>query len=121
MANPVALSGTFKRGSSVTIGLTRKAGDVAVDMTGLDTRAMFRSGSVNGVVLFTLDDDDGIVIDDPTTGYMSLEVSRENSALMTAGTKIYFDVEQTNPSDPTYEWQSLTYYFKPDEQVTRDD
>jgi len=45
-------------------------------MTGLVTRAMFRANGVNGEVKFTLDDDAGIVIEDPTTGVMSLQVSR---------------------------------------------
>lgn len=122
MSKPVLLSGTFKRGSSWVIGFTRQdsAGD-PVDMTGLTTRAMFRVGSVNGEVKFTLDENDGIVIDDPTTGVMSLKVSRTNSALFAGGEKAYFDIEQTTPGDPTFEWQSLTYYFPVIEQVTRDD
>lgn len=122
MSKPVLLSGTFKRGSSWTIGFTRKdsAGD-PIDMTGLTTRAMFRVGSVNGTVKFTLDDSAGIVIDDPTTGVMSLQVTRTQSALFAGGDKAYFDVEQTNAADLTFEWQSLTYYFPVIEQVTRDD
>lgn len=122
MNRPTLLSGTFKRGSSWTIGFTRKdsAGD-PVDMTGLATRAMFRVGSVNGDVKFTLDESDGIVIADPTTGVMSLQISRTNSALFTAGDKAYFDIEQTTIADHDFEWQSLTYYFPVIEQVTRDD
>ena len=122
MSRPVLLSGTFKRGSSWTIGLTRKdsAGD-PIDMTGLTTRAMFRVGSVNGTVKFTLTNAAGIVITDPTSGVMSLQVSRTQSALFASGEKAYFDVEQTNVADLTFEWQSLTYYFSVDEQVTRDD
>lgn len=122
MSKPALLSGTFKRGSSWVIGFTRKdSAGAPVDMTGLVTRAMFRAGSVNGEVKFTLDDDAGIVIEDPTTGVMSLQVSRSQSALFAGGDKAYFDIEQTAPSDPTFEWQSLTYYFPVIEQVTRDD
>lgn len=122
MSKPTLLSGTFKRGSSWTIGFARKdsAGD-PVDMTGLVTRAMFRAGSVNGEVKFTLTNAAGIVIADPTTGVMSLQVSRSQSALFAGSDKAYFDIEQTNPGDPTFEWQSLTYYFPVIEQVTRDD
>jgi len=122
MSKPTLLSGTFKRGSLWTIGFTRKdsAGD-PVDMTGLVTRAMFRANGVNGEVKFTLDDDAGIVIEDPTTGVMSLQVSRSQSALFAGGEKAFFDIEQTDPSDPAFEWQSLTYYFPVIEQVTRDD
>lgn len=122
MSKPVLLSGTFKRGSSWTIGFTRQdSAGAPVDMTGLTTRSMFRVGSVNGAVVFTLDEADGIVIDDPTTGVMSLQVSRTNSALFAGGDKAYFDVEQTNVADTDFEWQSLTYYFPVIEQVTRDD
>lgn len=122
MSKQVLLSGTFKRGSSWIIGFTRKDSlGAPVDITGLTTRAMFRAGSVNGDVKFTLDDDAGIVIDGLLTGVMSLKVSRAQSALFAGGDKAYFDIEQTNPSDPTFEWKSLTYYFPVIEQVTRDD
>lgn len=122
MNRPTLLSGTFKRGSSWTIGFTRKdSAGAPVDMTGLATRAMFRVGGVNGDVKFTLDESDGIVIADPTTGVMSLQISRANSALFAAGEKAYFDIEQTAIADPDFEWQSLTYYFPVIEQVTRDD
>jgi hypothetical protein len=91
----------------------------AVDLSGLVTRASFRAGSVGGSVLFTLTDGDGITISAPTTGVIEMKINRTRSALMTAGVTVYFDVEQTNPSDSEYEWQSRTYFFKPDEQVTR--
>ena len=122
MNKPVLLSGTFKRGSSWTIGFTRKdSAGAPVDMTGVTTRAMFRASSVNGTVKFTLTDADGIVIADPATGVMSLKISRVNSALFAGGDKAYFDVEQTSVADSDFEWQSLTYYFPVIEQVTRDD
>lgn len=119
MSSEVKLSGTFKRGSSFAIRLTRTASGSPVNLSGLTTRAMFRSGSVNGDVLFTLTDGDGITISAPTTGVIEMTINRTRSALMTAGVNVYFDVEQTNSADLAYEWQSLTYSFKPIEQVTR--
>lgn len=119
---PVELSGLFKRGSSWPIGFTRKdESGAVVDMTGLTTRAMFRTVSVAGTVKFTLDDAAGVTIADPTTGFIALEITRSQSALFTAGDKVYFDIEQTNSLIPDYEWHSLTYWFKVVEQVTRDD
>ncbi len=122
MSNPVQLSGFFKRGSQWTIPFTRKNPDLtAVDMTGLVTRIMFRVGSVNGVVKLTLTVGAGITIADPTKGRMILNITRNQSALFAASDKVYFDVEQTNPLDTDYEWHSLTYWFKVEEQVTRND
>lgn len=117
---PILLSGSFKRGSSWGISLTRKnADDTPVDLTGLTTRSMFRLNSVNGTVAFTLVDGAGITIADPTTGLIELSITRSQSAEIPAGSKVYFDIEQTSAADPDYEWQSLTYYFPVDEQVTR--
>lgn len=119
MSAPTELLGTFKVGSSFSIKLTRKAGGNPVDMTGLVTRSMFRAQSPVGNLLFTLTEGDGVVIDDPTTGVITLNVTRSQSALMYPGVKVFFDIEQTSAIDVTYEWQSLTYWFKPDAQVTQ--
>ena len=118
---PITLSkGYFKRGSTWTVQLTRKdnAG-AAVDMTGLTTRAMFRDGSVDGPVVATLTDGNGITIADPTTGVIALSLTATQSALFTAGSRVYFDIEQTDPVSG-YVWQSPTYRFPVDQEVTRD-
>lgn len=119
---PVLLSGYYKRGSSWALSLTRKdSAGTPIDMTGLVTRAMFRAGNVDGEVRFTLEDGDGIAIADPTAGVMDLQISRTRSALFASGEKVYFDVEQTQPLDPAFEYQTLTYWFTVVQQVTRDD
>lgn len=117
---PVAIDGFFKRGSTWRIGITRKDSlGVAIDMTGLDTRSMFRESGIDGAVILTLDDAAGIEIADPATGAMVLVLTAIQSALFAPGAKVYFDIEQTN-SFTGEVWQSLTYYFKVDQEVTRD-
>lgn len=120
MSKPVTLNGYFKRGSTWTIGLTRKAPDgTPIDLTGLETRAMFREGSVDGTVIVTLTDSEGITIDEPETGFISFTISAIQSALFSPGAKVYFDVEQTNSLGEV--WQSQTYIFSVVQEVTRDD
>ena len=117
---PVTLSGFFKRGSTWRIRLTRKDPTGApIDMTGLVTRAMFRGDSVDGSVVAILHDGDGITIADPTAGVMLLLLTATQSALFTAGSRVYFDIEQTDPVSG-YVWQSPTYRFSVDQEVTRD-
>jgi hypothetical protein len=119
---PTALQGVYKRGSSWSIGYQRKdEAGTAIDMTGLTTRAMFRVGGVSEPVVLTLSLPTEIVITDPASGFMVLKFTRSQSALFNAGDKVYFDIEQTNPLDPDYEWQSPTFFFTVIEQVTRDD
>lgn len=119
MSKPIVLGGYFKRGSTWTIGLTRKAPDgTPIDLTGLETRAMFREGSVDGAVIVTLTDSEGITIDEPETGFISFTISAIQSALFAAGAKVYFDVEQTNSLGEV--WQSQTYTFSVVQEVTRD-
>ena len=118
---PITLSkGYFKRGSTWTVQLTRKdnAG-AAVDMTGLTTRAMFRDGSVDGSVIATLTDGNGITITDPTTGVIALSLTATQSALFTPRNRAYFDVKQTDPVSG-YVWHSPTYFFAVDQRVTDD-
>ena len=119
---PTPIQGYFKRGSSWQISLTRKTANGApVNLSELVTRAMFRVGGENGLVMLTLAAGTGIDIIDPATGTITLKVSRTQSELFTAGDKVYFDVEQTSATDADYAWQSQTYYFSVIEQVTRDD
>ncbi len=119
---PTLIDGYFKRGSSYRFKITRLASDgiTPIDLTGLTTRAMFRDGSETGTLLFTLTEGNGITVD-ALNGIITLYVSCLLSETLTAGNKVYFDVEQTNHLDPSYAWQSLTYYFIVVEQVTRDD
>lgn len=122
MSDPVTLNGYFKRGSSWDIGFLRKDPTGApVNMTGLVTRAMFRRGDPNGPLVVTLEENDGINIADPLSGRIQMRVSKTDSALFAEGDTVCFDLEQENPLDPTYAWQSLTYQFTVVEQVTRDD
>lgn len=119
---PVTLSGFFKRGSTWRIRLTRKdATGAPIDMTGLAlaTRAMFRGDSVDGSVVAILSHGDGITIADPTSGVMLLSLTAAQSASFTAGSRVYFDIEQRDPVSG-YVWQSPTYRFSVDQEVTRD-
>jgi len=119
---PIELSGEYKRGSSWSLTMIRRdSTNAVVDMTGLVTRAMFRANGLYEPVVLTLDETEGVVIDDPAAGRIVLELSREQTPLFAAGDKVFFDVEQTDPLNPRYEWQSKTYFFKVIEQVTRDD
>lgn len=119
---PTLIDGYFKRGSSYRFRITRLASDgiTPIDLTGLTTRAMFRDGSETGTLLFTLEEYNGITID-ALNGIITLDVSCLLTETLTAGNKVYFDVEQTNVLDPNFAWQSLTYYFVVVEQVTYDD
>ena len=118
---PITLSkGYFKRGSTWSVQLTRRdSAGAPIDMTGLATRAMFRDGSVDGAVIVTLSDSAGITIADPTTGVMLLSLTAAQSASFTAGSRVYFDIEQRDPVSG-YVWQSPTYRFSVDQEVTRD-
>lgn len=120
MSKPAFLHGYFKRGSTWRIGLTRKAPDsTPVDLTGLMTRAMFREGGVDGTVIVTLTDGEGVTIDEPETGFISFTISAIQSALFSPGAKVYFDVEQTDSATGEV-WQSQTYMFSVVQEVTRD-
>jgi len=120
MSKPIALSGYFKRGSTWLLKVTRKdeTGTV-IDLTGLTTRAMFREGGVDELVIVTLDETAGITIDDPANGQIQMELSATQSALFSPGAKVFFDIEQVN--DVTgHVWQSQTYRFSVVQEVTRD-
>lgn len=116
----ITLTGFFKRGSTWQIALTRKnPNGTAVNLAGLVTRAMFREGSVDGEVKVILEDGAGITIATPASGVIALELSPIQSALFSAGSKVYFDIEQTTPQTG-YVWQSNTYRFAVEQEVTRD-
>ena len=117
---PVSIEVFFKRGSTWHMIITRKNSDMTpVDLTGLATRVMFREGGVDGTVIVKIDDAAGITITDPTTGVIKLKLTATQSALFTPGATVYFDVEQTEPVSGDV-WQSVTYKFKVDQEVTRD-
>ena len=116
---PVAIEGFFKRGSTWRISITRKNPDLTpVDITGLATRVMFREGGVDGTVIAEIDDAVG-VSNGQDTGVIELELTAAQSALFTPGATVYFDVEQTDSVSGDV-WQSVTYKFKVDQEVTRD-
>ena len=88
-----------------------------VDLTGLTIRSTFRIGSVFGPVLKTLAEGDGLVVE-PTEGKVTLTIENTLSATVPAGVWVYFDVEMINADG--HEWQSPTYRFKTEAEVTRD-
>lgn len=115
---PVTLSGMYKRGSTWRIAMVRKASDgTPVNLTGLVTRIMFRADSVDGAVIVTLSDGNGLAVD-PTAGRIDLTLTATQSALFAAGSRVYFDIEQTEPVSG-HVWQSPTCRFTVEQEVTR--
>lgn len=120
-AKPILLTGYFKRGSTWAIAMNRKAPDATpIDLTGLTTRVMFREGSLDGTVVVTLTDGQGITVADPASGRIEMTLSAVQSALFSPGSNVYFDVEQTDSVSGEV-WQSQTYRFIVVQEVTRDD
>lgn len=121
-SNVVLDKGIYKRGSSWDFALkrTQPGTNRPTDLTGLSTRIMFRRGSPAGEVVVTLEEGSGATVADPLSGIVAFRVSQIDSAKFADGDVVCFDVEQTNPADLDYAWQSLTYYFSVVEQVTRD-
>lgn len=116
----LTLTGFFKRGSTWQILHTRKDDQgAAVNISGLTQRVMFREGGVDGEVKVTLTDSDGITVTTPASGVSQLKVTALQSALFSPGAKVYFDIEQTDPVTGDV-WQSNTYKFSVEQEVTRD-
>ena len=113
-----------KVGSTWTLVLFRRYPDpddpstkLPVDITGLTIRSTFRIGSAFGPVLKTLTEGNGLVVE-PTEGKVALTIENTLSATVPAGVWVYFDVEMINADG--HEWQSPTYRFKTEAEVTRD-
>lgn len=108
---------SFKVGSTWTFQFTRKAGNpaVAVDITGLTSRVMFRKDGVDGTVVLTIADAD--IANGGGTGELSFALSAAQTAGLTPGRWHYFDIEMTAVSGNV--WQSPTMRFKPEQEVTR--
>lgn len=107
----------YKLGSTWNFTHRRKQPDnvAPVDLTGLTVRAMFRVGSVSGDVLATLTDGDGLTVD-AAAGTTMLTIDAATSATAPPNTWIFFDVEMVAADG--YVWQSSTYRFKTEAEVT---
>ncbi len=114
---PKALSGFFKRGSTWNFSIIRKdSAGVAIDLTGMTARSIFRTESVDGTILLTLNP---IIIIAPETGTIPIDLTPVQTALFPVGTKVYFDVELTTTATGEV-WQSPTYTIVAEQEVTRD-
>ena len=108
----------YKTGSTWTFVLTRKQPNgEPVDLTGLIVRAMFRAGSADGDVVATLEDGAGLVID-AEAGQTTMEIGAITSGTVDPGIWVFFDVEMVEPVSGRV-WQSSTYRFKTEAEVTR--
>lgn len=114
-----SLPDLYKVGSTWVFVLTRKIKSTGapVVLTGQTVRAMFREGSVNGVALVTLQEGQGLALS-ASDGQVTMTLSAEQSVLFTPGSKVWFDVEMTAMDG--FVWQSDTYNFKTQAEVTRD-
>jgi len=114
---------SFKCGSTWSFLLTRKTRDeetgieTPVDITWMNGRIMYRSGSVDGPVILTLESVDLILGEQ--AGTIEWTISAEQSVLFVPEIKYFFDVELTAPSLGEV-WQSPTMGFKTEQEVTRD-
>lgn len=114
---PKALSGFWKRGSSWSFSIIRKdSAGVAIDLTGMTARTIFRTESVDGTILLTIDP---LVIAAPETGTVQIDLTPAQTVLFPVGTKVYFDVELTTTLTGEV-WQSPTYFIVSEQEVTRD-
>ena len=117
---PKALSGFWKRGSTWSLSIIRKdSGGVAIDLDGMTARSIFRTESVDGAVLLTLDDASGLTIPTPANGTIQLDLTPEQTVLFPVGAKVFFDIELTTTLTGEI-WQSPTYYIVSEQEVTRD-
>lgn len=116
---PKALIGFFKRGSTWNFNLVRKFEGVPIDLTGQTARSIFRTESVDGTVLLTLDSLTGLTIPTPANGTMQFSLTPLQTVLFPVGVKVYFDVELTDTATGEV-WQSPTYTIVAEQEVTRD-
>lgn len=118
---PKALTGFFKCGSTWIFSLTRKNSDgTPIDLTGQTARAIFRSDSVDGTAILTLTELNGLSIDTPVNGIISIGLNPLQTALFPVGIRVYFDIELTTTATGEV-WQSPTYYIISEQEVTKDD
>ena len=116
---PKALTGFFKCGSTWLISITRKdPNGTPIDLTGQTVRAIFRSASVDGTVILTLTELNGLSIYTPENGTISIELSPVQTVLFPVGVRVYFDVEVTTTATSEV-WQTPTYYVIAEQEVTR--
>jgi hypothetical protein len=109
---------THKIGSTWRFVLRRKQPDgTPVNLTGLTVRSTFREQSVTGPVFDELTEGDGIEID-ADAGLVKLELIATSTGQTVPAIWIYFDVEMTGADGDV--WQSPTYRFKTEAEVTRD-
>jgi len=116
---PKQLNGFFKRGSSWSFSITRKnPSGFAVDLSGVTLfRAIFRTESVDGTALLTMDSTNGLSILVPANGTIQFDLTPLQTVLFPVGTKVYFDIELTYGLTGVV-WQSPTYFIIAEEQVT---
>jgi len=116
---PKALSGFFKRGGSWSFSITRKdSTGTAIDLTDVTLfRATFRTESVDGEILMTIDSTNGLSIPIPANGTIRFDLEPDQTALFPVATKVYFDVKLTYGLTGEV-WPSPTYYIVAEQQVT---
>lgn len=106
----------YKVGSTWRFPLRRKNPDGSpIRLDGLEIRAVFRVGSVDGELLAELTVGAGIERDD-ANGLIIMEIDAVTSATAPAASWIYFEAEMI--ASDGYVWQSPTYRFKTEAQVT---
>lgn len=117
---PIPLSNSasvfFKVGSTWSFGIRRGTQTLPINITGCTARSSFRSSSVNGPVVVTLDETTGLSIPSPADGITQYVLTPAQTVLFPSGAKIYLDLELTDVGGVI--WQSPTYYFTPDPEVT---
>jgi hypothetical protein len=113
-----SLPKTYKVGSTWRFVLTRKSpAGVPIDLTGLAVRAMFRAASPSGLAVFTATELNAITIE-AALGRVTIVLPPSQTVLFTSVPVVVFDIEMTLGDDA---WQSPTYKFKTEAEVTRDD
>ena len=114
---PRPLYGFFKRGSSWVFSLVRKDSvGAAIPLDQVNAySAIFRSDSIDGNILITMNGTNGLSIPTPANGTIVVNLSPTQTVLFKAGTKVYFDVKLTYVD--TSVWQSPTYYIVADKEV----
>ena len=116
---PKSLTGFFKRGSTWAIAIIRKdSAGVAVSLAGMTARSIFRTESVDGTIILTLNSENGLTIPTPANGTMQISLSPVQTVLFPVGVDVYFDVELTTTATDEV-WQSPTYKIKSEQEVTR--
>lgn len=106
-----------KVGSTWIFKIRRGTETSPIDLTGCTPRSAFREGSVDGSLILLMDGASGLSIPNPPDGYTWYKVNPAQSVLFPTGVKVFFDLEHTDAAGDV--WQSPTYWFIPDPEVTR--